>query len=175
MSILDPEYIKEQAHKPCFWSEEFGFDVVAFTHAMEQNYSNRVGSKINALKKELAAEREKRAADNAQYTENEIEWNKELAAAQATIAQMREALKIVAQSHAWTQFGECRSFGSDAPLLNPSDADRLAHKALALQTNQDALHEALARECERLAGVVTNSRHLLREEAAAHRARKEGK
>lgn len=53
--ILDAEYIKEQAHKPCFWSEEFGFDVVAFTQAMEQNYSNRIGSKINALKKENGA------------------------------------------------------------------------------------------------------------------------
>lgn len=52
MSILDSDYIKEQAHKPCFWSEEYGFDVVAFTHAMEQNYSNRVGAKINNLKKE---------------------------------------------------------------------------------------------------------------------------
>jgi len=50
--ILDAEYIKEQAHKPCFWSEEYGFDVVAFTQAMEQNYANRVGSKINQLKKE---------------------------------------------------------------------------------------------------------------------------
>lgn len=50
--ILDAEYIKEQAYKPCFWSEEYGFDVVAFTQAMEQNYANRVGSKINQLKKE---------------------------------------------------------------------------------------------------------------------------
>lgn len=55
MPILDAEYIREQAHKPCFWSEEYGFDVVAFTHAMEQNYSNRVGSKINSLNKQIAA------------------------------------------------------------------------------------------------------------------------
>ena len=53
MPILDAEYIKEQAHKQCFWSEEYGFDVVAFTHAMEQNYSNRIGSKINSLKKKI--------------------------------------------------------------------------------------------------------------------------
>ena len=59
MSILTPEYIKEQAHKPCFWSEEYGFDVVAFTQAMEQNYSNRVGSKINGMKREITQLRAK--------------------------------------------------------------------------------------------------------------------
>lgn len=42
---------------------------------------------------ELAAEQQKRAADAAQYQADEIEWNEQLAAAQATIEQMREALK----------------------------------------------------------------------------------
>jgi hypothetical protein len=142
-------------------------------------------SAVRELRAELAAEREKIEALNRKLDDSErihtTAFNgvvEALAAAQATIAQMREALKIVAQSHAWTQFGECRSFGSDAPLLNPSDADRLAHKALALQTNQDALHEALARECERLAvgldmGDTTRVFNWLQAEATAHRARKE--
>ena len=83
-------------------------------------------------------------------------WGKDmeqLAAAQAMIAQMWEALRY------------CKEYIDGT----------VAAEALVLPNNQDALHEALALECERLAGVVTNSRHLLREEAAAHRARKETK
>lgn len=59
--MLTPEYIKQEAHKPVYWSEEIGFDVVSFALAMEQNYSNRVGSTINGLRKEikqLTAERD---------------------------------------------------------------------------------------------------------------------
>ena len=62
MEMLTPEYIKQEAHKPVYWSEEIGFDVVSFTLAMEQNYSNRVGSMIDGLRKEikqLTTERDK--------------------------------------------------------------------------------------------------------------------
>ena len=69
MPILDAEYIKEQAHKQCFWSDEYGFDVVAFTHAMEQNYSNRIGSKINSLKKKITELEAELAALKAELSE----------------------------------------------------------------------------------------------------------
>jgi hypothetical protein len=66
--ILDEKYIKEQAHKPCFWSEEFGFDVVGFTHAMEQNFSSRVGNKINSLKKQIKTLEQQLAERDKQVT-----------------------------------------------------------------------------------------------------------
>ena len=79
----------------------------------------------------------------------------------AVIEQMREALKVI------TRRANC---------LDVLEIARTANEALALsiQCNQDALHEALAKECERLAkthgvGVMK----WLCEEAAAHRARKE--
>lgn len=116
---------------------------------------------LNQLRAELAAEREKRAADNAQYSADEIEWNKQLAAAQATIAEMRGKVSQCLDEH---YVG--RKFSTNS-----------LHDALALPTNQDALHEALARECERLAEVSEDyhMRTWLRKEAAAHRARKEEK
>lgn len=48
----------------------------------------------------------------------------------AAIGRMREALRQVAQAHAWLAFGECRSFGADVPLLTPREADALARVAL---------------------------------------------
>ena len=90
-------------------------------------------------------------------------YYQKLAAAQATIAEMREAHKNVVR---------------EANLRDVLPIAMISHEALALPTNQDALHEALARECERLAdaeGVEEGHREWLREEAAAHRARKEGK
>lgn len=72
----------------------------------------------------------------------------QLAAAQATIVNMRDSV---------AQMGfDVSAFGI---------------------TNLDALHEDRARECERLAnmlGIPASAETLLREEAAAHRARKEG-
>ena len=44
--------------------------------------------------------------------------------------QLRQALRQVAQAHAWLAFGECRSFGADVPLLHASDADAVARVAL---------------------------------------------
>ena len=44
--------------------------------------------------------------------------------------QLRQALRQVAQAHAWLAFGECRSFGADVALLSPSDADAVARVAL---------------------------------------------
>ena len=85
----------------------------------------------------------------------------ELATAQATIEQMRGAIG------AWE-----RADGNEE--LQEAEAKLIA--AMNAPTNLDALHEALAKECERLAkthgvGVMK----WLCEEAAAHRARKEGK
>lgn len=146
---------------------------------------------------ELAAEREKVkelenrcflveavvAGDGALLT-----WlQNDLAAAQATIAQMRGALTLMRKEaenygQAWAR-AYVKEYRELIPGAAKEQFDLLAIMQGKLDTvarsispsNQDALHEALASECERLAGVVTNSRHLLREEAAAHRARKEAK
>lgn len=82
----------------------------------------------------------------------------ELAAAQATIAEMREALTLA----------------NNSPAGDFTDTRII--EALALPTNLDALHEALAKECERLMEMASEYkvRTLLYNEAAAHRARKEG-
>ena len=86
---------------------------------------------------------------------------KQLAAAQATIAKMREALFTC------TPEGFC-------------DFDSVREALSAPTSNLDALHEARALECERLADVAGDEpEHVkamfsewLREEAAAHRAKK---
>ena len=54
----------------------------------------------------------------------------ELAAMTAECAELRDALRQVAQSHAWLAFGECRSYGAEAPLLSPSEADYEARTVL---------------------------------------------
>ena len=87
----------------------------------------------------------------------------ELAAAQATIAEMREYFDLIKNRFCgW---------------------NTVAEKALALPANLDALHEALAKECERLAterdaiskGLLPGITRWFLEQAAAHRARKEAK
>lgn len=42
---------------------------------------------------------------------------------------LREALKHLAETHAWVAFGECRAFGTDK-LLTSAEADKLARAAL---------------------------------------------
>jgi hypothetical protein len=48
----------------------------------------------------------------------------------AEINRLREALRQVAQAHAWLAFGESRSYGVDVPLLSPAEADALARFVL---------------------------------------------
>ena len=63
----------------------------------------------------------------------------------------------------WSSCGQCER--------NISDAD----EALSTPINLDALHEDRARECERLAAKMERFHELhLPDEAAAHRAKKEG-
>ena len=92
----------------------------------------------------------------------------ELAAAQATIAEMREAIGAWERAEAGQELQE-----AEAKLI----------VIMNIESNLDALHEARALECERLADVAGDEpEHVkamfsewLREEAAAHRARKEEK
>lgn len=109
-------------------------------------------------------------SDDTRFTLREVpagsarqieELRAELAAAQATIADVRSNLLAA------SCYIDC--------LGGNSKAYRIAH---AIPTNQNALHEALARECERLAGaegVEEGHSDWLLKEAAAHRARKEVK
>lgn len=84
----------------------------------------------------------------------------ELAAAQATIAEMREALTLA----------------NNSPAGDFTDTRII--EALAQPTNQDALHEALAREAEECAKLADQFDEgvgmAIRGREAAHRARKEG-
>ena len=133
----------------------------------------------NGLEMMLSTEVELLQAENARLRE-------ELAAAQATIEQMREALESkVSISELLMEAHEdsCR-IHDDAMFCTCGAYDAIRiNKAIAIPTNLDALHEARALECERLADVAGDEpEHVkamfsewLREEAAAHRARKEGK
>lgn len=139
------------------------------------------------LEAELAKEREKvKLANDVLASERGI-YADRLATAQATIAEMREKSEaaknacMVASSgcsHIKThaECNEARQF-AHATKINVETALSALNEALALPTNLDALHEAKAQECERLAGYLLHNevRRWLREEAAAHRARKEGK
>lgn len=109
--------------------------------------------------REKVKELEEYKADHSTRNFRVVELVEQLTAAQATIAQMREALKEAIPA---------------LPKQHP--AQTLAEKLVALPTNLDQLHEARARECERLAKAhgVGVMKWLL-EEAAAHRAKKEGK
>jgi hypothetical protein len=60
------------------------------------------------------------------------EFRRGWSTAEARIAELERALRIVAQTHAWRAFGECRSFGADVPLLVPSEADLVAKAALRM-------------------------------------------
>ena len=102
-----------------------------------------VNRRLRAQIEELQAEVTEQARLNGMGSERE-------AAKDARIAELDTALRLVAQSHAWLLFGECRSFGSDVPLLVPKDADLLAHKALAIQPHADLVRKIKAdavRDC----------------------------
>ena len=118
-------------------------------------------------------------AENARLRE-------ELAAAQATIEQMREKSEaaknacMVASSgcshikmHA--ECNEARQF-AHATKINVETSLSALKEALSVPPNLDALHEARALECERLKNRYRENSPCswwLDEEAAAHRARKE--
>lgn len=148
------------------------------------------------LAAELADERKKRAADNAQYSADEIEWNKQLAAAQATITEMRgyfwrdvsDELPKEAQEVLFVRDNKVVHGAWINGIFWHSNTKMAAAKWMpfppvdisTLPTNQDALHEARAQALEE---AVVNWSYGLgghREEielkAAAHRAKKgEGK
>lgn len=69
------------------------------------------------------------------YVENTLwhEFRHGYSTAEARIAELERALRIVAQAHAWRMLGECRSFGADVPLLAPSEVDLVAKAALRME------------------------------------------
>lgn len=111
---------------------------------------------------------------------SKIEQLEALVAQQAAvIEQMREALESkVSISEVLMEAHEdsCR-IHDDAMFCTCGAYDAIRiNKAIAIPTNLDALHEARALECERLAGMFPRGSmiaHRMLEEAAAHRARKE--
>lgn len=159
-------------------------------------YCDGLEQRIKELSSELSAEREKvkeleshntllaarlDEAPHAASVAYGYEFDalrEQLAAAQATIAEMRVALRD------WTEFAKdvipgCAAGADWLDMLRNRSA------RLAIPTHQDALHEALARECERLASIcdevageygtdtegwyaARECAQRLREEAAAH-------
>ena len=122
------------------------------------------------LEADLAKEREKvkeLAHQKGALIDRADTYYQKLAAAQATIAEAAD---------------EIESWGSYASDYFQDKHDLAGTVARFRSTNQDALLEALAKECERLAnfydaGYGTNQSvpRWLREEAVDHRARKEWK
>ena len=96
----------------------------------------------------------------------EGQWIEHTAAQQATIAEMKKAIAAWERAEAGQELQE-----AEAKLI----------VIMNIESNLDALHEARALECERLADVAGDEpEHVkamfsewLREEAAAHRAKKE--
>lgn len=118
---------------------------------------------IEQLRADLAKERQELSRVLKECEAHCIEHREELAAAQATIAEMRKALED------FCEYAE--ACNDDSPEFYRARA------IIAIQCNLDALHEDRARECERLAKKSEQGMLLcneLIEEAAAHRARKEG-
>ena len=114
-------------------------------------------TKAKEAEKQLAAEIKMRNVWQCAYEES----REDLAAAQAVIEQMRGAIG------AWE-----RADGNEE--LQEAEAKLIA--AMNAPANQDALHEALALECERLKNRYRENSPCswwLDEEAAAHRARKQ--
>lgn len=170
------------------------------------DYIARRNAYIEQIESELAAEREKaetrKLALDAAVSSSCV-LAADLAAAQATIEQMREAW-----SDAETKYIELLSRGDSEAAKFQAEGDMYGWnfnkgarsgavefhiiltkliRAVTAPANQDALHEARALECERLAEKVevmmkgsaylpaTGVIYAVNLEAAAHRARKEGK
>lgn len=104
---------------------------------------------------------------------------------QAHAARLTDALRLITQCQekelqALGKFMACNKLDSVAiseEAKNTYDAIASAKAALSTPINLDAVHEDRARECERLAFHVVphETADLLRKEADAHRAKKEGK
>lgn len=45
-------------------------------------------------------------------------------------ARLRDALRHLAETHAWLAFGECRAFGTGRRMLTSAEADKVARAAL---------------------------------------------
>jgi DNA repair exonuclease SbcCD ATPase subunit len=121
-------------------------------------------SKVLRLEAENARLREENKAfesDVETIAAHNIELQEQLAAAQAVIEQMREAIGAWERAEAGQELQE-----AEAKLI----------KAMNTENTLDALHEARALECERLKNRYRENSPCswwLDEEAAAHRARKE--
>lgn len=61
--------------------------------------------------------------------DKEAAMQAELDELRAENARLRDALRHLAETHAWLAFGECRAFGTDT-LLTSAEADKQARAAL---------------------------------------------
>ena len=127
---------------------------------------------LRAQLAEVARERNSLLLDAERYGPEKLASQK----AEFKLAEVTQQL-LATQAHAarLTEVLECYAKNKKIGLV--------ASVAISTPINLDALHEALALECERLANVAGDEpEHVkalfsewLREEAAAHRAKKEGK
>lgn len=150
--------------------------------ANEKSAATEIYQALENSRAQLAEERQqKHEALHREYCRRE-ELNAQLLATQARAARMKEALETC----------KARTIMGGGPMCEVSFYfdEAKVQKALSTPINLDALHEDRARECERLAGKCdeeaseygtdTDGWHgarscaeLMREEADAHRAKKE--
>ncbi len=94
---FDSDYIKSEASKTCYWLKDGTFNLVSWTEAMTQQASNRAGSKINELKREierLRAEVEEQCRLNGCGSEREAKLTSENDAMRAELEKANRGLEV---------------------------------------------------------------------------------
>jgi hypothetical protein len=125
------------------FNERLARDLAAMTKERDrwQEDSMRQAATINRMS---AATEDRNEVDQFRHAEHE----KELAAAQVQIAQLREALETISDGENW---------GEDGCWESSSYPDEIAMEALAIPTDTTALDARLAQERERCAVVAEKS------------------
>lgn len=159
-------------------------------------------AKLMAQLEEVTRERDdyKKAVDDLGLTPEEAragakrsrDMKQQLLTTQANAARLKETLEDTLQTLCWQCFGECRNI-TPRRILEPNEAEIKARAALSTPTNLDALHEdraefiddvakrLLTEVCFKMGSgspyrkMLHDYINTLREQAAAHRTKKESK
>lgn len=148
------------------------------THLRERKTGDELIKELRAQLAEVTALKDRMLQTVATHAEEVGGYYSQLIATQAHAARLVEALEHLSAT------GEECEFNDMAGMCFQLDEWNYFEAALYNPINFDALHEALARECERLANVysqMTNTNWITKEaaamvavvEAAAHRAKKD--
>ena len=113
---------------------------------------------------------------NAELQDENAKLHKQLLATQAHVARVVAGIAEYLQANDPDGFGCACTPDHKCGPCNEYDRQNPLHEALSTPINLDALHEALARECERLAHLFPRGSmhaHKMLEEAAYHMAKKD--